>query len=50
VGGDIDFEYEHEQFFPALVKMSCERKEHWMAKWKKLGATIGTKEWDYKRD
>lgn len=49
-GGDIDFEYEHEQFFPTLVKMSCERKERWMAKWKKLGGTIGTKEWDYKRD
>jgi len=49
-GGDIDFEYEHRQFFPALVKMSCERKERWMTKWKKLGATIGTKEWDYKRD
>jgi len=49
-GGDIDFEYEHEQFFPTLVKMSCERKECWMAKWKKLGGTVGTKEWDYKRD
>jgi len=49
-GGDIDFEYEHEQFFPTLVKMSCERKERWMAKWKKLGGTIGTKEWNYKRD
>jgi len=49
-GGNIDFEYEHEQFFPALIKMTSERKERWMAKWKKLGATIGTKEWDYKRD
>jgi hypothetical protein len=48
-GGDNDFEYVHEKFFPALVKMTSERNERWMAKWKDLGGGIGVKEWDYKR-
>jgi len=49
-GGDIDFEYKHETFFPALVKLSGERQARWKAKWQRLGGRIGTKEWDYKRD
>ncbi|KAF5359553.1 hypothetical protein D9756_003463 [Leucocoprinus leucothites] len=48
-GGDHDFEYDHEKFFPALAQMTTERKERWMAKWKDLGASIGLKEWDYKK-
>ncbi|KXN84742.1 CRAL-TRIO domain-containing protein C23B6.04c [Leucoagaricus sp. SymC.cos] len=47
-GGDHDLEYEHEKFFPALVKMASERKERWMEKWKGLGGVIGIKEWEYK--
>ncbi|KAJ3564306.1 hypothetical protein NP233_g8380 [Leucocoprinus birnbaumii] len=49
-GGDNDFEYNHEKYFPELVRMTTERKERWVAKWKEIGGEIGIKEWEYKRE
>lgn len=48
--GDHDFEYDHKKYFPELGRMTSERRERWMGKWKELGGCIGTKEWDYKKD
>lgn len=47
-GGDREFEYNHEQYWPELLRMSEERKSGWMAKWREMGGKIGLKEWDYK--
>ncbi|KAF9000594.1 CRAL-TRIO domain-containing protein [Cyathus striatus] len=49
-GGDQDFEYVHEKYWPALLKMCDNRRNRWMEKWKKLGAKVGIREWDYKRE
>lgn len=47
-GGDREFEYVHEKYWPALVGMCDTRRQAWMEKWKALGGTVGLKEWDYK--
>jgi hypothetical protein len=47
-GGEIDFVYEHEKYWPALVKLASDRKKAFMDAWKQLGGTVGIKEWDYK--
>lgn len=49
-GGNQDFEYEHEKYWPALVEMCEERSKAWLEKWRALGGTIGIKEWDYKQE
>ena len=48
-GGDIEFVYEHEKYWPALIELVEERKKKKLEKWKKLGGTVGLKEWDFKR-
>lgn len=47
-GGSRTVEYVHEQFWPALLKLTGERREKQMERWKKLGGKIGVKEWDCK--
>lgn len=47
-GGSVDFEYEHEKYWPALVSMCDKRREEQMEKWKQLGGIVGLKEWDVK--
>ncbi|KAG6813394.1 hypothetical protein H0H92_011371 [Tricholoma furcatifolium] len=46
--GDCDFEYVHDKYWPALVKLSASRRESWLEKWRALGGTVGLKEWEYK--
>ncbi|KAG6817660.1 hypothetical protein H0H87_005417 [Tephrocybe sp. NHM501043] len=46
--GDCDFEYTHEKYWPALVKLSASRRESWLEKWRALGGVVGLKEWEYK--
>jgi hypothetical protein len=47
-GGDRKFEYDHDQYFQSVVKMTTERKKKYMEKWRSLGGTVGLKEWEYK--
>ncbi|KAH8834727.1 CRAL TRIO domain-containing protein [Flagelloscypha sp. PMI_526] len=47
-GGEPDFEYKHEEYWPKLVKMAEERHEAWFKRWKELGGKVGIKEVDYK--
>jgi CRAL/TRIO domain. len=47
-GGDCNFIYEHEKYWPVLVEMCEERRRAWVERWRALGGTIGLKEWDYK--
>ncbi|KAI0077866.1 CRAL/TRIO domain-containing protein [Panus rudis PR-1116 ss-1] len=45
-GGEIDFVYDHDKYWNALVKMCEERKKTYLERWRKLGGKIGIKEWD----
>ncbi|KAF7965251.1 hypothetical protein HWV62_44860, partial [Athelia sp. TMB] len=47
-GGAVDFEYEHDKYWPSLVGMCDARRAEQMQRWKELGATIGAKEWEIK--
>ncbi|KAF7312385.1 CRAL/TRIO domain-containing protein [Mycena indigotica] len=48
-GGDVIVDYKHEQYWPALVDITNERRALWMKNWQALGAKVGLKEADYKR-
>ncbi|KAJ6609259.1 CRAL-TRIO domain-containing protein [Mycena sp. CBHHK59/15] len=47
-GGECKFEYEHDQYWPALVAMCNEREKRHMEAWQTLGGKVGLKEFDYK--
>lgn len=47
-GGTRTVEYVHEKYWPALVKLTDERRDRYKKMWRKLGGRIGIKEWDYK--
>jgi hypothetical protein len=47
-GGSREFEYKHEEYWPALVKLSDQRREEQFKRWKELGGTVGLDEWDIK--
>jgi hypothetical protein len=46
--GNRNFEYSHEKYWPALVRMCGERRAAQRTRWKELGGTIGLDEWDIK--
>ncbi|KAF5391499.1 hypothetical protein D9757_002415 [Collybiopsis confluens] len=49
-GGNQDFEYQHEKYWPALIQLCQSRKAQWLENWKRLGGTIGIHESAYKGD
>nr|GAT60695.1 predicted protein [Mycena chlorophos] len=49
-GGAINFDYKHEEYWPALVSMTNERRARWTENWTAMGATVGLKESDYKKE
>jgi hypothetical protein len=49
-GGDCVFEYQHEIFWHAYLKLAAERKERFFREWKALGGGIGQSEWDLRSD
>jgi hypothetical protein len=49
-GGECDFEYKHEIFWPAYLELASERRERYLAKWKALGGGIGHSEWELRAD
>ena len=49
-GGDCDFEYDHETFWPVYLKLAAERREKYFARWKAAGGGIGQSEWDLRAD
>ena len=48
-GGEQDFVYDHEKYWPALVTLCKERKKAQLESWRALGGKVGLKEWDVKR-
>jgi hypothetical protein len=49
-GGDCNFEYEHETFWPEYLKLASERREKYFARWKAAGGDIGQSEWDLRAE
>ncbi|KAK7690593.1 hypothetical protein QCA50_005692 [Cerrena zonata] len=49
-GGDVEFVYEHDKYWPALVGLVNERKKKRMERWKALGGRVGLKEWDMRSE
>lgn len=49
-GGDRTIDYVHDKYWPALLKLTGERREKQKERWRKLGGKVGVKEWDYKAE
>jgi hypothetical protein len=47
-GGDIDFIYQHDRYWPALLSLCKKRQEAEAARWQELGGIVGISEWDIK--
>lgn len=43
-GGEVDFKYDHAQYWPALEKLTNERRQQRKARWEKAGKLIGESE------
>ena len=48
-GGEPEFEYVHEKYWPHLVSLCEDRVTTWTKNWNALGAKVGTSEWAYKK-
>ncbi|KAJ7593268.1 CRAL-TRIO domain-containing protein [Mycena floridula] len=49
-GGEIDFSYDHDKYWTALVSMTEERTHQYLERWRSLGGRVGLKEYDYKAE
>ena len=47
-GGAAAFEYEHDRYWPAVVRMCEEHRRRRLEAWRGLGAKVGIREWDIK--
>ena len=47
-GGDVEFEYDHEVYWPTFIKLAAIRRAEYVARWEKGGKRIGEYE-DYLR-
>jgi hypothetical protein len=45
-GGDCEFEYVHEDFWPVYLKWAQDRRDRYFARFKAAGGEIGLSEWD----
>ena len=45
-GGDCEFEYVHEDFWPEYLKLAQDRRDQYFARFKAAGGEIGLSEWD----
>jgi hypothetical protein len=43
-GGDVDFEYNHDIYWPALDKLCTQRRKEYHGRWVKAGKAIGENE------
>lgn len=47
-GGDVDFEYDHDVYWPAFIKLAAIKRAEYEARWETGGKRIGEHE-DYLR-
>jgi len=43
-GGEVDFKYDHEVYWPALEKLTSERRQQRRKRWEKAGKHLGESE------
>lgn len=43
-GGEVDFVYDHQIYWPALLKFASSRREEYVARWVRGGKKIGESE------
>lgn len=49
-GGERNFVWDHQKYWPQLIRTCAEIRAKQMARWRKLGAHVGCDEWDYKSE
>ncbi|KAG9000428.1 hypothetical protein FRB94_005441 [Tulasnella sp. JGI-2019a] len=49
-GGEAEIPYEHEVYWPAIIKMCGDRHQKQLEKWRALGGTVGLSEWEIFQD
>lgn len=47
-GGNVDFEYDHAEYWPAFIKLAQEKRTAYKRRWEKAGRHVGESE-DYLR-
>jgi hypothetical protein len=47
-GGAVDFEYNHDKYWPALMELCKKTRDEQMARWRELGGKVGIDEWSIK--
>jgi hypothetical protein len=50
VGGDLEFEYDHDQYFPAMNEMAAKKRANYMKNFYALGAQVGLSEVDLRKE
>ncbi|CCE66331.1 hypothetical protein TPHA_0P01740 [Tetrapisispora phaffii CBS 4417] len=45
-GGYLDFTYKHDKYWPTLLKMTKEKREHYLKRFQKFGGVVGLSEKD----
>lgn len=49
-GGKIDFDYNHEKYWPELIKIAEVKKSNYVARFEKFGSKVGLSEYDLRGD
>ncbi|KAG7195552.1 uncharacterized protein KQ657_003319 [Scheffersomyces spartinae] len=49
-GGDVNFEYDHEKYWPTMIEIATKKKTHYMSRFEKFGKRIGLSEVDLRSD
>lgn len=50
VGGDVNFVYEHDKYWPELIKLADEKKSKYVKRFEKFGSKVGLSEFDLRGD
>ncbi|CAH2355673.1 phosphatidylinositol transfer protein Pdr16p [[Candida] railenensis] len=49
-GGNVNFDYDHAKYWPAMVKIAEAKKQHYLDRFEKFGSLIGLSEVDLRGD
>ena len=47
--GGVNFQWNHDQYWPALLQLCAELREVQLKRWRELGGRVGLSEWDIKQ-
>ena len=47
-GGDVDFQYDHDKYWPSMVRMTAEKRAREKEAWRALGGKVGLSEFEIK--